>query len=1135
MAATPFDVSLHPSNSFLFDIYHDGQPAALNSASGPAPAPVLPAGPCNYTDPTLPRCGCRRFWSRPQSVKGASGDSNSSGEVCMCSHHACFHEDIMPAQPAPPPAQTQAQPVAPANSAGQENERPKVNREPLSPVQDLDLPSFQLQSNLGSSLDFNMLNFQSSIVNNHLQVAVPAQVEGPILAQENSMPDTLNWGELIQSQGSASRANALPPIPLQCLMPSQHPPSTAASSQTRYLRPFAGKGLQTLSGVPDPSAGLPQERSSDATAPPVDFLSRADAEMPKPRALESQAVSLSGPSRNALQELSGLVQGHEQRINHLESTSFSVAGHEEWHEKHDHMDLRVTELESRVDEVERLLSNDNSSVGSSHRLRRDVDDANASVVSVSTNATARASRSEMYSQIQALQEQVNQLQAASLPTYTQPWELEVVFLPFPLKGVWLAGKDFPSQRQSAGNEEWTQMPNTISRATPDPQTPNFGEWVGPNREANWFFPRAFAAGRVIDQRLKSRGLIKSVLIRGSDARSIQLAINNTFGDVLRVSAGSAARSGYAVANSPMAEFFGLRQAWVPLRKLHKNSRLQFLAPAEMATPTLWDYAFLVSSVVMKATGTHRLYVTQPEAYLQDHPLGQYAVDRGWTWQKLRELSRVYPDSQSSSGDVPERDALEECWGWNDRLDEPPTPNVSASTLSMHTAQQFKQSRRSSNSPSQQFFTGIQSPILTNSPNAMRAQSPFNSRDRKGPRPPHIRTNSLPPAASIMGIPSPSQSRRRVSSYSANLTGPSPHERRSSPLIPHLHSSRASPRPQMTVSAMASKRRLGTRSPSLIPRNTPRYSRTSMSRSPSAAPIGLGAYFDDHRSERRTTPFCYATPYSNAEPPHAFPTGSSRAGSHGPVVIPRGSYAGHDENMDDDYENDDRGSSTDSDGGADDGFGGSLDRIFGEDNIDVFEDEDERDERDDLDAVETDAEQSQGHIRPEDIPWAGIEDEDRMSDGENVDPYETQSLSQSQSQEIEILEAEASGFAYEGASGQNPGKDYGSCDLEIVDGHDANENAESPGSRVGCDDEASDVSSLPSEYPSTQPPWNVPGTGSMTTRDESMNPHKLGGVSSTRARAVSVHMTDREDLEFHIHEDLPESGGDRARHAARLAA
>ena len=1167
MAATPFEASLQPSRSFLFDIYNDGQ------AQRPT-APVLPGGPCNYTDQNLPRCGCRRFWSRQSTGAGgyqAGADLNlSPSQLCMCSHHACFHEDLAPAQPAPVAAPAGGT----ANPMEQENERPKTNREPLSPVQDFELPSFQLASHLGSSLDFNMLNFPASLAHNQPSMAMHTIVEDPVAApaaahtaQESPMPDTLNWGSFLQSQPGPIHANPLPPIPPQCLMPSQ-PPSTASSSQAGYLRPFAGKGLQTLIPLPAGTLGLLPGHASDSVHAEVLAMHKEGAslfaesvqatEAATPRALsQPQLASSQGPSRESFHELSGTVQRHEQRLNQLENTSFSVAGHEDCNDKHDHVDLRVMELESRVDEVEKLLSNDNSSLASSRRPRRDgpgQDDATASVVSVSSDATARlSSRSEMYSQIQALKQQVEQLQATSLPTYHKPWELEVVFLPFPLKGVWVGANELASQLPSTagppgiGNDDWTQMPSTMSRATPDPQTPSFGEWVSHTRESQWLLPRAFAAGRVIDQRLKSRGLIKQVTVRGSDARSIQLAINKAFGDILRVTAGIGARSGYAVANSPLADFLGLRQAWVPLRKLHKDSRLRFLAPAEMATPTLWNYTFLVSSVVMKATGTHRLYVTQPEAYLQDHPLGNYAMEAGWSWQKLRQLTRVYPDSQSSShnGDVPEADAMEDCWAWSDRLDEAPTTNPNSSTLSLHTAPQFKQSRRSSTSPSQQFFTGVQSPTLSVSPQAARAQSPFSLRDRKGARPPHIRTNSLPPTAPILPALSPAQSRRRGVSYTGQANAAAtPYDRRPSPFAPGP-SARASPRPQPAATAMtSSKRRLATRSPS-VARNTPRWSRTSMSRSPSVPAPGLMGYFDDHRSERRTTPFLYATPFSNAplEPPHAFGPGSSRAGSRGPMAMPRGGYnPDDDENMDDgddDYDDDERGSSTDSDSAIHGrrSFGAGDDADI---DIDVFEDDE-----DELDGVTTDGEQQpQRSLRPQDVVWQGIED--HGSDGENVDPDETQpqSVSQSQSQEIEIHQDDPSLFD-EDDSVQD---DSHAFDVEILDRPEMDEDnqAHGQGQRAsGLYDDteavASDISSQPSEYPSTQRAWHIvsnqalPGPTGPVERSPEGPRGNGSGSGSGRARGVSVTMTDDEDgMEFQIHEDEPTNQPDGGSHEASLS-
>ncbi|KAH6641788.1 hypothetical protein F5144DRAFT_545792 [Chaetomium tenue] len=1060
MAATPFDIPT-PGSAYAFDIYNDAH--ALR-----APGPALPGGPCNYTDPTLPRCGCRRFWSRASLSSGVFQENGALAELCMCSHHACFHEDAQPGQ---------TQPSAAVNAPGQENQKPVTHRAPLSPVQ---LPSFHVPGSR-SSLDFTLLDFQTSMSAPRMEAVNPAPVADSHPGQDSPMPDTFNnWGDLARSQ--AGPANGLPPFPSQCLMSPPPPPSTIASSQARYLRPFAGRGLHTLSGVPAPrpeSRQLEHINPDDDAEPGQDAGHDAADSASTPKALPSQDRSVAGPD-GGYQKLSDKVDTHEQRLDRLETNSFSVAGHEDCHDRHENVDLRVTELESRVDEVEKIL-NDNGSVVSSRRTAKQdggADDATASVVSVSTNATVLASnRAEVYSQLQQLQAQVSQLQAAAMPSYAKPWALEVVFLPFPLKGVWLTSKEFTNQRRSIGSnfEGWTQMPNTISRATPDPQSPKFQEWAGQGPESNWLLPRAFAAGRVVEQRLKSRGLIKTVHVRGADARSVQLAIHDAFQDVLRISTSSDARSGFA-PDYPLAEYLGLRQAWVPLRKLHKDSRLRFLSPAEMATPALWDFTFLVSSVVMKATGVQRLYITQPEAYLQDHPLGHHAIETGWTWQKLRQLSRVYPNSQSSA-DVPEADALEECWNWNDRLDE--SPSVAASSVSLRQSIHQRASRRSSTEPSGQFYTGVQSPIVSiggPAPSRSRAPSPLIQRERKGSLPPHLRTGSLPPTHPA--LLSPAQSRRRPSHAAASAT---PYERRSSPFV-HRASPRPSPRLGSNSSAAlhnhphgiaipsagAVPKRRFTRSPSLVPRNTPRWSRTSMSRSPSLAPGGIYGYQEErereNRERRTTTPFYYATPHSEAVPDFGYQRGVSRGpvppavgGNHG---LRMGGYDDElgdaeygDEEMDDFTTGSETGTGDDDEDAGDSemtdhyhphhpnqrGYyqsthhGGSSARRqigtgsfgFGTDgdeadlDIDVYQDEDE----DELDGVDTDAgnitdhnnhphhphkKQQQQPLRPEDIPWAGIEDaiangtadpdgDSNMSDGENIDPTTASSQSQSQSQ------------------------------------------------------------------------------------------------------------------------------------------
>ncbi|KAJ9131690.1 Midasin, partial [Coniochaeta hoffmannii] len=1001
MAAAPFDPAL-PSNSFLFDIYADGQAAPIK--------PKLPSGPCNFADTTPGangnKCGCRRFWSRQGAARGAFADTANSDQAgwCMCSHHACYHDDFAPGQ-----APISAVDVFPE----QENARPRTNREPLSPMQDI--ASFQMPTNVPGSMDLDLLNIPGSFAFTNQNVAEPPGVISHSHGQDSSLPDTLNWGTFLASQ--PGQDGSFPPIPPQCLMPTG-PPSTASSSQVRYLRPFAGKGLQTLSGGSAAKSREPLlDRITEASVSPEAAAPSGSDTVHASQVAEDarSSATMTGISRDAFLHISKTVQGHEHRLDRLENTSFSVAGHEECQEKHDHTDLRVTELESRVEEVEKILNNDgSSSIGSARRrLGLEVSDsATASVASVSTTA---AGASQMYSQLQALQAQVNHLQSASAPSYNNPWELEVVFLPFPLKGIWIEARDIQAATQAGATArtsgEWTQMPNTGSRAAPEPLSTSVGPAYGDFHGPDWLLPRACAPGGMVDKRLRSRGLVKTVAVRGPDARSVQVAINTAFADVLRVGASDVASRVlvHRVAQIDKPPPLGLQQAWVPLRKIHKDSRLRFLAPAELVTPSLWDYTFLTSSVVMRASGLQRLYITQREAYLQDHPIGYQAWESCWTWQKLRTLTRVYPDSQSSSnGEVPEADAKETCWTWNDRLDEPPS-------FSRPAQPNRSWARRSSTSPSQQYFTGIQSPLLSNSPAATRAKSPLTLKDRRATRPEHIRTNSLPPAATATGNASPSLPKRRVSSTI------NPYDRRPSPLI-----QRSSPRPAhhtTTTTTSFFKRRSSTRSPSFfIPRTTttPRWSQARLSRSPSLAPFAQGP-FDEHRGERRTTPFCYATPYSNAP-------ASARATSRGPVAPTANPYYADDDEEDEGDEGEDEdmgagdiGSETDPyDSEATNEFspsrehhllrlGGGGDGEEGGMDIDVYEDElsddlsgsgsgsrgggwrGQQSSRRSNTATRHLAEQDHAHgqvmvvTAPEDEPWPGIEDMSSDGDGENVDP------------------------------------------------------------------------------------------------------------------------------------------------------
>lgn len=768
---------------------------------------------------------------------------------------------------------------------GQENERPRASREPLTPVVP-DLP-FKLPTPMEPNMDFYTFNEAASYTNilAEQENAPRSEVAAPL--PEPSIPDTLGWTNFIRSQ--PDETSLLPPIPSQCLMPSQ-PSSTTSSARIGYLRPFAGKGLETLSGVKSKLCEPPleqddeiQPQEEDAAEPSVDqSVDDGQTVANTPRscrhgdATERLLWSPSAISQDAFRQLTDNVQGHEQRLDRLENLSVSAVGHDACDEKHDHADLRITELESRVEEVEKMI-NDSNSQTSNHRMRcPGINESMNSTISVSTEGSEYiASRAELYSQLQALKSQLSQLQGlSSFPSYTRPWEVEVIFLPFPLKSIWIEHQEFASQRLTSGGliepDQWTQLPNSSSAL--DLQSPDFSDWAGPEVESDWLLPRACAPERTIEQRLRSRGLVKKVTIHGPDARSIQQAMADAFGTLFRTFSRMQANVHHgSTQHHRVTKFLGLQSPWVPLRKIHKDSRLRFLSPAEMVTPVTWDVPFLRSSVVMKATGAQRLFITHPEAYLQD----QDAYDNGWSWQRLRELSRVYADSQSSL-EVPEADALEDCWAWNDTLDEHPTSARTSQSLSLRQAAQ-RNWLMASASPSQALragATGI-SPSLGISRATSRAKSPAILRERRASRPPHIRTASMPPIAAPAAPPA--QAKRRVTSYVHT------YERRPSPQVMRLT-------PVTHVTAISKRR--STRSPSVRLRNTPRWSTASQS------PV-----HEVYVAARPTTPF-YATPHSNA------PFFEARSGrglifiDDGGDVGESGSGGGGDEYMDEDEEGND---------------------------------------------------------------------------------------------------------------------------------------------------------------------------------------------------------------------------------------
>lgn len=913
MAGTPFNQARPFANPF--DIYNDATSSNRNGSR-------LPQGGCNFVDITPgsmgARCGCRKFWTRPTIGIPMGTPTGDSSGWCMCSHHACYHEDGGAAA---------EQPVQRITAINQENERPKTGREPLSPMVDVPMqtppaiPGLGLPSFSAGGVGAGPLSFIHESAGNAYNIHAPPAPHH----QAPSLPDTMSMHDFIHTQHDPTH---LPPIPAQCLLPSQTA-STTSSSRAQYLRPFAGKGLNTLSGGlknqydPRQAIGrhpLAVQRDQTDTIPNSSF-GLVDQRPETPTAgVAAQAEPLTAEKepfpREALKNLTDAISGHDQRLDKLETGSFVGNAHDDCNEKHEHFDLRITDLEGQIDELQKLANDVESRKGDRN------DDATQSVISVASDATTRPIHShELFSQIESLKAQVSQLQS-SMPSHIHTWVVEVVFLPFPLKRLWQDINQFKSD-PAVSNDDWTQLPMTLSTGNSRSQSPIYGDWALPGHDAEWLLPKAVGDKSMTDKRLRSRGLIKTICVKGPDARSVQAALHSEFSNVFEEM--QLLPRGFE--NDPrVARFHGLQSSWVPLRKIHKDSRLRFLSPAEMVTPALWDVPFLNS--VMMRSSEPRLFVTHPDAYLQDYR----AYEAGWTWQRVRELTRVYPDCAESS-QVPEADALEEHWAWNDQLDEPPSANTSMNR---------RLQRRTSASPALAQFPMIER-WRSQSPVVLHERTP-RFHGRRGSLPPHIRTSSVP---AVGGRPSPLDNQRRIASYG--------YSRRSSPAI----------RAPLSGGIMKNRH---TRSPS-HQRFTPRWTA-----SPSPAPWGA----QDRQPPRGTTPFAYATPYSNA------PIQDTRGARSGSIVRFDAQHQYYDAQQpaaDDDDEDEDFNDIGDEDYEDKD-----------DDNeveIKIYESDSESN-MDDV-PMATDAQlhgqqyDSQGYQIPEDEPWPGIEDVAHQSDGENVAP------------------------------------------------------------------------------------------------------------------------------------------------------
>ena len=441
-----------------------------------------------------------------------------------------------------------------------------------------------------------------------------------------------------------------------------------------------------------------------------------------PQALQ-KLISYLAPLHNLLISIPNVANtmrdlGH--RLEILENGSFNYVQPEELHQTLELYDDRLVGLEHRMDDHEKLqkaIDADNSS----SREQRLIDAAtgsftsNSSIQSTTSSALILAAmeRKDTEAELGDIKERLDALEAAAMPTSTNPWEIEVVLLPWgrDLRGIWFS-LDEPmhdlAKCTTQDSEEWTQVKSPKpSRSLRSSQTslrrhvretdssPHLGahtpgrgsvfsdvengwssqaitDWASDSSD-DWLYPKACGSNNLVYKRLLSRGFVRNISLKGASAREVQATISHTFSDLLEHFKFTSDDEDMMVASHP-----GLRASFIPLRKVMKDSKLRFLNPTEMANSALWSAQFLAAGVSMRVSGgKKRLYVTQREAYMQQSD----EVGRSWTWQELRELPRYLPDRdcqiQGNGQPVAEADAKEKCWQFVATYDAPSTSVTSS--------------------------------------------------------------------------------------------------------------------------------------------------------------------------------------------------------------------------------------------------------------------------------------------------------------------------------------------------------------------------------------------------------------------------------------------------------------------------
>lgn len=587
------------------------------------------------------------------------------------------------------------------------------------------------------------------------------------------------------------------------------PMSAGQSSHQQHLDGVQGPKPATVQTATVPAVRLnsPPAGNADQTITSEPVRQIASTNQAQPPAFNLSAL-----------EAYNLARSCAQRLDLLETLSFSQVPVEEIQEMFDLVDGRLLDLEHwRGDceaQLKALEAGDHVSYKRRRLLPTEASSFSSDMSAPSTSSvlaiTATAMQAEYNERLEEVEQRLNSVEN-KLPSYANPWEIEVVLLPWgrELGGIWSSLemlREHESVPVTQTSEEWNGVSSSAKASFSSSPGQAHG-WTTDSIQAwadsaeDWLCPKACGPKSVVFKRLSSRGLVRKLLVTSYDADTILGTVTEAFADFLR--ANKTDDTDHKVTEQVQA----LREPVIPLRKVRKNSRLRYLSRSEMVTSAVWTSSFLDSGIFMKAQGgQRRLYVTTAEAYVQSGV-------NGWTWQRLRELPRVQTDFpiQDAQATVDEADARESCWTHNPALDPPSLHSSFASSFS-HQSQWSTRSQASQSNDRHKEDTRRPAPI-----------SPLS--EQRPNLDPRRQTVSLP--SSTAELPSTAQPKRRIASFESGY----PKRRRTS----------SSPETERRGAGF-----------------TPRWSREPPSPFTSERSQAVAGAI----AKRCATPSAYATPHSN---------------------------------------------------------------------------------------------------------------------------------------------------------------------------------------------------------------------------------------------------------------------------------